>query len=520
MRTFFKVALFLCIVVYGTIAQSQTKSDPLLDTIIGQFERRDLQCRPALMAFEAYFLVHPTNALAALYIGRAYGEFSGFYGCTEWNPKKSLQFIDSEFRYYELARQLKPTIRTRGDGFTIDQAMGHTYGAKAMLDLCLLDTQAVISDLKAGFEQGGFSIPLVRFSQLLLNFLPQDAIYISSGDDDTFPLWYLQWVLGIRRDVSIININLLAMPWYEHVVSEGVSPGLTSTPFAQVLGASDTMMDFPDDVYRELEMAGTSSSPVPFPIDSSVYDDIARNLGYDPPRTPMIAAFHCSPDNRSQSISSDMVQRILFANKWRRPVYVAMGTYNTFNGVEPYVRQEGFAGRLFPDTGKQYVPELRCWTDTARFSLALNEALRYAPYADSLCEMYLFSDFLYNPLSAYLSQYDTTKYDEVLSRFQTLAHLNPQSAYTNYGYDILAIYGIGHSGLRDEVEWLKSAYENLLWSPALKYDMNVRELYATTLSVLHQCEELRTFYTNIFPPSEDHDQEVFRRIEILTRNCH
>ena len=63
------------------------------------------------------------------------------------------------------------------------------------------------------------------YARLLLDAVPQRGVLLAGGDNDTFPLWYLQQVEDYRSDVTVVTVPLLGATWYrESLVARRLLP--------------------------------------------------------------------------------------------------------------------------------------------------------------------------------------------------------------------------------------------------------------------------------------------------------
>ena len=73
---------------------------------------------------------------------------------------------------------------------------------------------------KVFLDQVNYNEGYLTYAKDLLEACPTNAILLTHGDTDTYPLWYLQEKQGYRKDVLVLNLSLMQTAWYLTMTKE------------------------------------------------------------------------------------------------------------------------------------------------------------------------------------------------------------------------------------------------------------------------------------------------------------
>ncbi len=73
------------------------------------------------------------------------------------------------------------------------------------------------------FKSNDLSAGFLAYSYNVLMSLDSGGTILTFGDVDTFPMWMLQDVMGIRQDITVLNISLLSIPEYREKMFKRLS---------------------------------------------------------------------------------------------------------------------------------------------------------------------------------------------------------------------------------------------------------------------------------------------------------
>lgn len=208
-----------------------------------------------------------------------------------------------------------------------------------------------------------------------LNSCAPNAIIFTYGDNDTFPLWYAQEVEGVRRDIRVVNLSLLAGDWYIDQIKRKAyeSPGvkISFTKEQYHTGVRDLILTnevvqgqwdlkevlayVANDDPRTKLSGYVGGKPIDFFPTKKVYipvdkEKVLANGTVRPEDADLIVDRVEIDLTRSHYFKSDlMVLDILAQNDWERPVYFGIGMgSDSFLGFDNYFQLEGVAYRVVP----------------------------------------------------------------------------------------------------------------------------------------------------------------------------
>lgn len=175
----------------------------------------------------------------------------------------------------------------------------------------------------------------------MLQSVEKDAIIFTNGDNDTFPLWYLQDVEGVRRDVRIANLSLINTGWY-------IKQLKNTSPY----GSKKVKMSLTDSQLDAIEPVEWKTSMVSVRVPDEIIkkykitDTTVVRTGAMSWLMPHTMSYGDITGIRPQDI---VVRNIIESNNWERPIYFAVTCAGDgMIGLDDYLVMEGMALKLNP----------------------------------------------------------------------------------------------------------------------------------------------------------------------------
>lgn len=243
-----------------------------------------------------------------------------------------------------------------------------------------------------------------------LKNLPENAVIFTRGDNDTFPLWYVQEVEGYRTDVRVCNYMLSSGYWYVHQMGrkqyESDRLPLTLTPDQYDNGVNEPIfinevVDGPVELADAIEFIKSDNPRTKVPLMSG------DKVNYLPTRHLKITVDKEAvvrngivPENMKDRIVDEIVWTIpssvnylykndlmlldFFAsNDWTRAVYfTSLSDIKNILDIDKYLHQEGLAHRFMPVVAESYYKDAGGVFVDGSYELLMSDDIRWGNLND------------------------------------------------------------------------------------------------------------------------------------------
>lgn len=199
-----------------------------------------------------------------------------------------------------------------------------------------------------------------------------NAVIVSHGDNDTFPLWYIQEVEEVRLDARIMNTSLLGTDWYIDQMQKkqyDADPIKFSTKRASYLYGTNEFIPIVDRVNRPItakEAISLFNNPrvkykrygesvdyiashhitIPVNKENVKKYGIVSEKDYD----KIVDTVYLNiPDNKEHLSKSELMILDMFSNyDWDRPIYFVSQGGDLKLGLKSYLQFDGFLSKFVP----------------------------------------------------------------------------------------------------------------------------------------------------------------------------
>lgn len=207
-----------------------------------------------------------------------------------------------------------------------------------------------------------------------------NAILFTNGDNDTYPLWYVQEVEGIRSDVRVINLQLLMTDWYVDQLrrQQNESPPIkfSLSPDKIPEGTRDYVVYYENPQFKidkkryynigeivdfigsdnpRTKVSTYSGAKLDYyptkkffiPVDKNYV--LKNNVVREELKNRIVDSVSFNVGKSNMMKNSLMVLDMIAQNNWERPIYFAITSgMDTYLGLHNYFQQEGMTYRLVP----------------------------------------------------------------------------------------------------------------------------------------------------------------------------